>query len=78
MRGYEVTGEGVAIIPILGTLVRRTVGLEALSGLTSYAELSAQLAKAVSRAGKVVEHGLDDFWRSRIVAAYRYPYFVNL
>ncbi len=28
-----------------------------------------------SRAGKVVEHGLDDLWRSRIVAAYRYPVF---
>ncbi|MGE0108255.1 MAG: S49 family peptidase [Bdellovibrionales bacterium] len=46
-RNYEITGDGVAIIPILGTLVRRTVGLEALSGLTSYAELSAQLAGAV-------------------------------
>jgi NlpC/P60 family putative phage cell wall peptidase len=28
-----------------------------------------------SRAGKVVEHGLDDLWRSRIIAAYRYPIF---
>jgi signal peptide peptidase SppA len=48
LRGYEVTSNGIAIITILGTLVRRTVGLEALSGLTSYAELSAQLANAVS------------------------------
>lgn len=28
-----------------------------------------------SRAGKVVEHRLDDLWCSRIVAAYRYPAF---
>ncbi len=30
-----------------------------------------------SRAGKVVEHGLDDLWHSRIVAAYRYPAFTD-
>lgn len=30
-----------------------------------------------SRIGKVVEHGLDDLWRSRIVAAYRYPAFLD-
>ena len=47
-RSYEVTSDGIAIIPILGTLVRRTMGLEALSGLTSYAELSKQLAEAVA------------------------------
>jgi NlpC/P60 family putative phage cell wall peptidase len=28
-----------------------------------------------STVGKVVEHGLDDQWKRRIVAAYRYPYF---
>lgn len=38
---------GVAIIPIHGTLVRRTVGLEAESGLTSYAGLTAQLDAAI-------------------------------
>lgn len=38
----------VAVIPIHGTLVRRTVGLEAESGLTSYAGLSAQLDAAVA------------------------------
>ncbi|MDD3371902.1 MAG: S49 family peptidase [Alphaproteobacteria bacterium] len=47
-RRFEVTPDGIAIIPIMGTLVRRTVGLEALSGLTSYAELSEQLMEAVS------------------------------
>lgn len=38
----------VAVIPIHGTLVRRTVGLEAESGLTSYAGLSAQLDAALA------------------------------
>lgn len=39
---------GVAVIPIHGTLVRRTVGLEAESGLTSYAELATQLDAALA------------------------------
>jgi signal peptide peptidase SppA len=38
---------GVAVIPIHGTLVRRTVGLEAESGLTSYTDLAAQLDAAI-------------------------------
>lgn len=47
-RRFEVTPDGIAVIPILGTLVRRSMGLDALSGLTSYAELSAQFTQAVS------------------------------
>lgn len=39
---------GVAVIPIHGTLVRRTVGLEAESGLTSYTSLAAQLDAAIA------------------------------
>ncbi len=39
---------GVAVIPIHGTLVRRTVGLEAESGLTSYTQLAAQLDAALA------------------------------
>lgn len=38
----------VAVIPIHGTLVRRTVGLEAESGLTSYAGLTAQFDAALA------------------------------
>ncbi len=30
-----------------------------------------------SGAGKVVEHSLDDRWRQRIAAAYRFPYFAG-
>jgi capsid assembly protease len=38
----------IAIIPVFGTLVRRTMGLEAASGLTSYTELSQQLRAAAA------------------------------
>ncbi|MDD3370758.1 MAG: peptidase P60 [Alphaproteobacteria bacterium] len=30
-----------------------------------------------STVGRVVEHSLDVHWKRRIVAAYRYPYFVD-
>lgn len=39
---------GIAVIPVYGTLVRRSVGLEAASGLTSYGELSGMLDAALS------------------------------
>lgn len=42
------TTRKVAVIPIHGTLVRRTVGLEAESGLASYAGLAAQLDVALA------------------------------
>ncbi len=47
-RSFEVTPYGVAIIPVLGTLVRRTAGMDALSGLMSYGQIESQLAEAVS------------------------------
>ena len=40
------TQSSIAVIPVFGTLVRRTNGLEAASGLTSYAELTARLQTA--------------------------------
>jgi len=39
---------GIAVIPIQGTLVKRTLGLEAASGLMSYADIGARLDAAVS------------------------------
>ncbi len=39
---------GVAVIPILGTLVKRSLGMEAASGLTSYSEIAAMLDAAVA------------------------------
>lgn len=44
--GYFVTGAGVAVLPIHGTLVQRTSGMDAMSGLTSYQQLSAQFQAA--------------------------------
>lgn len=46
-RAMSGSTPGVAVIPIHGTLVRRTVGLEAESGLTSYTGLAAQLDAAI-------------------------------
>ena len=39
---------GIAVIPIYGTLVKRTLGLNALSGLTSYQGLGEQLDAALA------------------------------
>jgi signal peptide peptidase SppA len=39
---------GIAVIPIHGTLVKRTLGLEAASGLTSYLEIGALLDAALA------------------------------
>ena len=39
---------GVAVIPIHGTLVRRAVGLDAASGLTSYARIAADIDAALA------------------------------
>ncbi|MFH1157611.1 MAG: S49 family peptidase [Pseudomonadota bacterium] len=50
-RGYEVTSNGIAVVPILGTLVRRASGLDAQSGLTSYAALEDTLAMALKDNG---------------------------
>lgn len=47
MRDYEVQN-GVAVIPVVGTLVRRTVGLEAQSGLTSYGLIAERLDAALA------------------------------
>ena len=39
--------EGVAVIPIHGSLVKRSLGMEAASGLTSYGEIAAMLDTAL-------------------------------
>ncbi len=38
----------IAVIPIHGTLVRRALGLEAASGLTSYQEIGDQIGRAIT------------------------------
>ena len=47
-RDYAVSDGGVAVIPVMGTLVQRSSGLDAMSGLTSYARIGAQLADALA------------------------------
>ena len=39
---------GIAVIPVHGTLVKRTAGLDAASGLTSYTEVAAMLDSALA------------------------------
>lgn len=39
---------GIAVIPVHGTLVRRTLGLEAESGLTAYVQLATQIDVALT------------------------------
>lgn len=39
---------GVAVIPVVGSLVRRTMGLEPASGFTSYAEITGMVDAAIS------------------------------
>ena len=41
-------GVGIAVIPVHGTLVKRTAGLNAASGLTSYTEIGAMLEAALA------------------------------
>jgi len=45
---YSVTPGGVAMIDVDGTLVRKASGMNALSGLTAYEELSAELDQAAT------------------------------
>ena len=47
-RSYAVSDGGVAIIPVQGTLVQRSSGLDAESGLTSYARIGAQMRDALA------------------------------
>lgn len=46
-RDQPTDSSGIAVIPVQGTLVKRTLGLEAASGLTSYGEIQAQLSAAL-------------------------------
>ena len=39
---------GLAVIPVVGSLVRRTVGLDPASGFTSYAEIAGMVDAAIS------------------------------
>lgn len=45
---YAVTEDGIAVIDVSGTLVNRTSGMEAQSGLTSYEQLSNEILDAAT------------------------------
>lgn len=46
--GVPVTEDGVAVIPVLGTLVRRGSWLDAVSGVTSYAAIEDSVVEALT------------------------------
>ncbi|MEI9971024.1 MAG: hypothetical protein WDO73_02670 [Ignavibacteriota bacterium] len=45
---YQVSQEGIAVIEITGTLVSKASGMEAESGLTSYADIAADFWAAIA------------------------------
>lgn len=45
---YRTTAEGVAIIPVIGSLVNRGGWLDAMSGITSYEKLKFQISAAAA------------------------------
>ena len=45
---FAASPEGIAVIPIHGSLVKRSLGMEAASGLTSYGEIAAMLDAALA------------------------------
>ncbi|MFZ4481967.1 MAG: S49 family peptidase, partial [Rhodoferax sp.] len=48
LTAMEAMQTGIAVIPILGSLVKRTVGLQVESGLTSYASIAVQIDSAIA------------------------------
>lgn len=46
-RNYQVLPSGAAVIPVVGSLVHRTTGIDAISGLMSYTEISKQFSTAL-------------------------------
>lgn len=45
---YEVTPDGIAVIPIEGTLVHKSYGIDALSGLRAYTDIQAEIEDAAT------------------------------
>jgi signal peptide peptidase SppA len=45
---YEITPDGIAIIPIEGTLVHKSYGLDAFSGLRSYVDMQEEIEDAAT------------------------------
>lgn len=47
-RSQSTSAPGIAVIPVHGTLVRRALGMEAASGMSSYGEIAATIDAAVA------------------------------
>ena len=47
-KSYEVTPDGIAIVPVEGTLVHKSYGIDALSGLRSYTDIQAEIEDAAT------------------------------
>ncbi len=45
-KAFEITADGIAIIPIEGTLVHKSYGVDALSGLRSYTDIQGEVQDA--------------------------------
>lgn len=45
---YAMTDSGIAIIPIMGSLVQRSAGLDPLSGMMSYHQIGSQINAALN------------------------------
>lgn len=46
--GQHMAGTGIAVVPVHGSLVRRAMGIDVASGLTSYGDIAAMLDAAVA------------------------------
>lgn len=46
--GQNMAATGIAVVPVHGSLVRRSMGIDAASGLTSYGDIAAMLDAAVA------------------------------
>ena len=46
--GQHLAATGIAVVPVHGSLVRRAMGIDAASGLTSYSDIAAMLDTAVA------------------------------
>lgn len=47
-KAYEVTSDGIAVIPIEGTLVHKAYGLDAASGMRSYVDIQNEVEDAAT------------------------------
>lgn len=47
-RKYSVNSDGIAVIPVIGSLIQRSIGMDAISGLSSYKSIEDSFLQALS------------------------------